>query len=139
VKKDMKKDKKEKLIHEEEKKTRVLVKETFNAEKSKSKTNPMVENLVKSVLLNRRMVKRDKKANKKWQDTYYQHLFLRFKDLINSHNENFGININKLDDKITDRKRVLKMLEDKIDKAKLELRKTKKDAKIPKKGTSLDL
>lgn len=124
----MKKSKSEKIVRKEEKKTRALVKEAFNANNVKGKTNPLVETLVKSVSVNRAMLKREKKANKTWQDTYYQQLFLGFKDLIDRHNEIFEIKINKLEDKISDRKLVLKVLEDKINKAKLELSEAKKHA-----------
>jgi len=118
--------KKEKLIRKEEKKTRALVKEAFNAENVKGKTNPLVETLVKSVSVNRAMLKREKNAKKVWEDTYHQQLFFKFKELVDRHNEIFEIKINKLEDKISDRKLVLKVLEEKISKAKLELSEVKK-------------
>jgi hypothetical protein len=126
----MKKSKTEKIARENEKQTRALVKEAFHAKKFKGKTNPMVESLVKSVIVNRAVLKKEEKAKKDWQESYYQNLFIQFRALVDRHNEILGVEVVKLNSEIASKKIELKMLKAEIKRyeANLELKEAKKHA-----------
>jgi hypothetical protein len=126
----MKKSKKEKMARKEEKQTRALVKEAFHSEKTKGKDNPMVEGLVKSVLVNRAVLKRDKKLNKKWANDYYQELFSKFRKLVEDHNERYQFKANELLNKVNERETKLKNLKDELRRTKEELKQAKKEKGI---------
>lgn len=114
----MKKNKKVKKARKKEKKTRALVKETFNSERIKN--NPIVESLVKSVLLNKRLLKNDKNKQKEWQDDYYQELFSKFKEMVNDHNKIFQFKNDELINKVEQKKSELKKLKEELKEIKIE-------------------
>jgi hypothetical protein len=113
-----KKSKKEKKARKEEKKTRALVKKTFNPSAKKGEINPMVESLVKSVLVNKAVLKKNKKALKDWQNDYYYELFPEFKKLVTRHNEIYSLKVNDLIMNINLKKQELKSLVEEIKKLK---------------------
>jgi len=116
----MKKNKEEKKARKEEKQTRALVKEAFLPNGKKKETNPLVENLVKSVLLNKAVLKKEKKAKKLWQDEYYRNLFAEFTKLVKRHNEIYEIKLDEISNKVEGKKRELKVLKAEIKKAEAE-------------------
>ena len=122
--------KKAKKARKEEKNTRALVKEAFNAEKTKGKDNPMVESLVKSVLVNRAVLKRDEKLNKKWRNDYYQELFSKFRKLVEEHNRMYQFKADTLYTLINERERKLSSVKEELKRTKEELKQTKKEKGI---------
>ena len=114
------KKKEKKAARKEEKKTRAMVKEVFLPDGGKKETNPLVESLVKSVLVNRAVIKRDKKAKKKWQNDYYQTLFTEFRKLVKKHNEIYEFKAEKLQNDINVKRTQLKTLKAEIKKAEAE-------------------
>ena len=114
-----KKNKKEKKARKEQKKIRASIKEALNANKTKGKTNPMVESLIKSVLLNKAVIKNDKEGVKVWQDDYYyKELFSDFKKLVTKHNELYSVKMDDLIMKINLKKHELQSLKEKIKNVK---------------------
>jgi len=116
----MKKNKKEKKARKEMKNTRVLVNEAFGNKKTKAKNNKLVESLVKSVMLNKAVIKKDKKQLLEWQNNYYQDLFSKFKQLIVDHNKIFQFKADDLINKIELKKSELKKLNAEIQKLEAE-------------------
>jgi len=116
----MKKNKKEKKARKEMKNTRVLVNEAFGNKKTKTKNNKLVESLVKSVMLNKAVIKKDKKQLLEWQNNYYQDLFSKFKQLIVDHNKIFQFKADDLINKIELKKSELKKLNAEIQKLEAE-------------------
>jgi hypothetical protein len=127
-----KKERKQAL--KEEKKVRSTVIEAFagrdkqNAKKlqkankaDKKIDNVLIESLTHSVLLNKSMIKRDKDQTRKWQDSYYQQLFIEFKTLIDKYNGALQVKADALAEKVTSLKREKKQLQ--LDIQGLELKK----------------
>ena len=80
----------------------------------------MVESLVKSVMLNKAVIKKDKKQLLEWQNNYYQDLFSKFKQLIVDHNKIFQFKADDLINKIELKKSELKKLNAEIQKLEAE-------------------
>jgi len=106
--------KKEKKARKEEKKTRAIVNEVFGNKKTKAKNNKLVESLVKSVVVNKAVLKRDKKINEEWQNSYYQELFSAFKKLVSDHNKIYQFKADDLINKITQKQSELKRIKAEI-------------------------
>jgi hypothetical protein len=107
-----KKNKKEKKERKENKKIRSNVEKTFPS----FKNSKIVESIIDSVKVNKTMIKRDKDAQKAWQEEYFQKLFIGFKELVRKHNEAIGFEEQKLIAKIDDLKKQVKSYENKVKK-----------------------
>jgi len=116
----MKKNKKEKKARKVEKETRALVNEAFGNKKTKAKKNPLVDMLTKTVIVNKAVLKRDKKQLLEWQNNYYQELFSKFKELIDDHNKIFQFKADELVNKIGAKQSELKKLKAEIQKLEAE-------------------
>ena len=70
--------------------------------------------LVKSVVVNKAVLKRDKKINEEWQNSYYQELFSAFKKLVSDHNKIYQFKADDLINKITQKQSELKRIKAEI-------------------------
>lgn len=120
----MKKDKKAK---KEDKKNRKLVEDAFRCvDKDGNETNEvriskhLVHAIADAAKLNKALIKKDKKAIKKWQATYYQELFNEFKKLVEKHNKIYAHKADKLIMEIDNKKSELRRLKEEIKKLKAE-------------------
>jgi transposase len=105
-----KKNKKDKKERKENKKLRSKVEKTFPLK------NEMPTALVNAVRINKALIKRDKDAQKAWQEEYFQKLFIDFKELVKKHNEAIGFETDKLIAKIDGLKEQVKTYENKVKK-----------------------
>lgn len=118
--------KKEKKERKKNKKIVSNVKKAFGYTKeNKKEPYPIIsKNIIRaiadSVHLNKALVKRDKRAIEKWQQTYYQELFNEFKNLVRKHNDVFQFKADDLMNKIESRKLELKRLKAEIKKLQAE-------------------
>jgi deoxyadenosine/deoxycytidine kinase len=65
------------------------------------------------------MIKRDRNQTKKWQESYYQHLFTEFKTFIDKYNEGLQVKGDKLSTRVNDLKITKRNLQNEIDKLEL--------------------
>jgi hypothetical protein len=107
-----KKNKKEKKERKENKKIRSNVEKTLPS----FKNSKIVESIIDSVKVNKTMIKRDKDAQKAWQEEYFQKLFTEFKELVKKHNEAIGFETDKLIAKIDGLKEQVRAYENKVKK-----------------------
>jgi hypothetical protein len=117
---EKKQAKKEKKIHSKVKKvfgTRVE-KTPKNSEyynkKDKRKNNELVDAIAKSVILNKRMLNRDKYVLKKWQESYFQELYSEFRKLVEKYNNGLQVKAETLTNKISDLKIEKRRLQDEV-------------------------
>lgn len=107
-----KKSKIEKKERKENKKIRSNVEKTFPS----FKNSKIVESIIDAVKVNKTMIKRDKDAQKVWQEEYFQKLFIDFKELVKKHNKAIGFETDKLIAKIDSLKEQVKVYESKVKK-----------------------
>ena len=125
MKKTIKKLKKQQV--KKEKKIRSIVKNEFNQrirgqkkntvlynKKDKEKTNELVDAITKSVILNKRMLNRDKDVTKKWQESYFQELYSEFRKLVEKYNNGLQVKAETLTNKISDLKIEKRRLQDDV-------------------------
>ena len=86
----------------------------INNKKDKRKSNELVEAITKSVILNKRMLGRDKYQTRKWQDSYFQELYSEFKKLIEKYNNGLQVKAEKLTEDISDMKIEKRRLQDEV-------------------------
>jgi archaellum component FlaC len=87
-------------------------KELQRINKKENKTNnQLVENITKSVILNKRMLGRDNYQLKRWQESYFQELYSEFRRLVEKYNKGLQVKAETLADKISDLKTEKKMLQ----------------------------
>ena len=86
----------------------------INNKKDKRKSNELVEAITKSVILNKRMLGRDKYQTRKWQDSYFQELYSEFKKLIEKYNNGLQSKAETLKEKISDLKIERRRLQDEV-------------------------
>ncbi len=117
---EKKQAKKEKKIHSKVKKvfgTRVE-KTPKNSEyynkKDKRKNNELVDAIAKSVILNKRMLNRDKDVLKKWQESYFQELYSEFRKLVEKYNNGLQVKAETLTNKISNLKIEKRRLQDEV-------------------------
>jgi hypothetical protein len=118
----------------EEKKNRKLVKDAFRCVDSEgNKTNDvrisksLIHAIADSVNINKRLLQKDKRKLKEWQNTYYQELFSKFKELVMEHNKIYQVKADDLQYKIESKKRELRQLRNEIKKAEAEIELLKKN------------
>jgi hypothetical protein len=83
-------------------------------EKDKEKTNELVNAITKSVILNKRMMGRDKYNLKKWQESYFQELYSEFRKLVEKYNNGLQTKAETLKEKISDLKIEKRRLQDEV-------------------------
>lgn len=93
----------------EQKKNRITY-----SKKDKEKTNELVDAITKSVILNKRMLNRDKDVLKKWQESYFQELYSEFKTLVEKYNNGLQVKAETLTNKIADLKIEKRRLQDDV-------------------------
>jgi len=121
----MKKNKEQKKARKEEKKVRVTVAEAFTGDKKNAKKNELVDMLTKTVLVNKAVLKRDKKLFEVWQHSYYQELFSKFRELVEEHNKIYQFKADDLLNKINIKETRLKTVKQELNQTKEELRRIK--------------
>lgn len=75
----------------------------FNKQDNK-KNNVLVDAITKSVILNKRMMGRDNFNLKRWQESYFQDLYVEFKKLVEKYNNGLQVKAEELTSKIADLK-----------------------------------
>lgn len=107
MKRLLKKERKKESKHR--KKIVALLKPDDNDNTTSVRTNNkhIIENVIKSVNLNKKLLAKDKYNLKKWQNDYYQSLFSKFKKLIDDYNKGFEFDDNELTNKIQKKQKQL--------------------------------
>jgi hypothetical protein len=115
--------KKEKKIHSKVKKVFGTRVDQYNpksrvskidSKKDKRKNNELVEAITKSVILNKRMLGRDKDQLKRWQESYFQELYSEFRKLVEKYNNGLQTKAETLKEKISDLKIERRRLQDEV-------------------------
>lgn len=107
----------------EKKKIKLEKKERKNFKKISSNVNKefplkgeIPSAIINAVRINNALIKRDKDAQKAWQEEYFQKLFIDFKELVRKHNEAIGFEADKLIAKVDGLKEQVKAYESKVKK-----------------------
>jgi transcriptional regulator with AAA-type ATPase domain len=116
-----------KTVKQFEKKIHSIVNKEFNKRVGKQKksskcfnkrddkkSNQLVDAITKSVILNKRMLNRDKDVLKKWQESYFQELYSEFKKLVEKYNNGLQVKAETLTNKISDLKIEKRRLQDDV-------------------------
>ena len=120
---EKKQAKKEKKIHSKVKKVFGTKVDQYNPKnriskidrkKEKRKNNELVEAITKSVILNKRMLGRDKDQLKRWQESYFQELYSEFRTLVEKYNNGLQSKAETLKEKISDLKIERRRLQDEV-------------------------
>jgi len=82
--------------------------------KDKQKTNELVDAITKSVILNKKMMGRDKDVLRKWQESYFQDLYSEFRKLVEKYNNGLQVKAEELTNKISDLKIERRRLQDDV-------------------------
>jgi len=92
-----------------------------NLNHDENNRNKLIENLTRSVVLNKKLMVAENESLKKWREEYYNEMFIEFKEMITKHNEAMNFKLQELTDKIDNKRQELERVTEQLKQHKEEL------------------